>query len=750
MHSKVLFRDRQDFQGNDWANVQSFMSASLRHLAGDGFAGGAYYKDLDCLRNSDTSVLIKSGRLWRDGRIYTRDYPAQGGLVDIANYLPIVNIRKLALVIWGREIQTHEQQRYFVTDITKRQVEALSVPMVLEREGVVDIVAGDTALSPVLPAIPAGALHFCTITLDPSGIVSVEMIAANRMPSNDGDLQWLEDFKRWRLRIQAQLEALLAEALSLEEMTQNLGGLAEVRQIGSDVAWMVEMERLPRSLRVAYDADRFVDLAKSDVSASGYDARLFYGLLFPPAAEATIGLELLSPADSAGRLHDGFLLPAYDSVLAFRVALPASSDTGFAAESVTVESRQIEINTWRNVNGWSYSQYTHWFDNVYPYGRTDYLNPRNPQNGGRSTSVQSYTYLWNKTWNDHWVMKPLYATIFSGAQATFSGAMIAQTIMAPSSMWLTRIGIHLTQVGPSGDVTVSLYETTQDGKPWLDGFHASAVISHDDLATSAESLAIFSRPVWLEGGSRYAVVLSTSGNHRLAASEAGSGGNIYSEGNLFTIASGGAVQAQLGKDLALSFYSAKFERTRTVINLKPASLSGGIRDLALEAQQMLPLGAELQLQYQLAGEWRSLEEPFEPDPLPALLPLRLVFLGTTDMQGGIVMPGSTLTVSRAKLSLTHHSTQRTLPTGSTEIMVQLLTHRFDSAQHTLTVSLMVAGSPVAAAATEMRVWEDGSTQHIFEFTLGSPITQYEIRTVATRANASVAPFAIVGRQDVAS
>lgn len=737
MHTRVLFRYSQDFQGKDWADLQKGLSNSLRYLAHDGFASGWYYSGLKTVKNSDTSVQTRSGRLWAAGRIYPRTYSDGFTVLELSSYLPVEGMRKLALVIWGREIETREEQRYFVVDVNQRQVDLQSVPMVLEREGVVEIVPGNSASSPLLPAIPDGTLHFCTVTLSPSGIVDIQMITENEMPSNASDREWLDQFNRWRLRIQAQLEALTSEAMALKDAIRELGKLTELRDMAFDVARLRTIASLPSTYRRPYDADEFRDESRSATSASGYDARIYYGLLFPTAAGKTETLALLSPGDSAIAVQGGLLLPAYEHQLRFRLAESVDGDMGFSVEVTTTTTTQVEITTWTHINGWSYNQYTNWFNGAYPYHRDDFQNPR--------TSPPSYIYIWNKAWTNNWVLEPLVHTIAIAAEQEISGAMLAQTFMSPSSMWLTQVGVRLSQVGPSSSIGVSIHDVDETGRPIADTVQGLAEISHSNLSASGESIASFHRPIYLEGGKRYAVLLATQGSHRVATTS-----QRYSEGNVFAIASSGLAVADITKDLALSFYAAQFERPSTGVQLQPISLAGGIQDLAAELKALIPKGVGLELQYQLGGAWYRMDEPFDPDPLPSMLPLRLKFVGTTDLQAAIELAGSEITVSRSKIQMVHISQMRSLSGPSSDVLVNVLSYRFDDEFHSLSAALLSGGDTIAATVVTIREWEDGTTQHLFEFDLGSPIEEYQIRLTAGRSNLGVAPFTIVARQDVAN
>jgi hypothetical protein len=68
----------------------------------------------------------------------------------------------------------------------------------------------------------------------------------------------------------------------------------------------------------------------------------------------------------------------------------------------------------------------------------------------------------------------------------------------------------------------------------------------------------------------------------------------------------------------------------------------------------------------------------------------------------------------------------------------------------LTVTLLHSGGSEETADSSTLVAEsDGSATHSFDFSTASPITEYEIKIVATRATAEVAPFVVVERLDIA-
>jgi hypothetical protein len=272
-------------------------------------------------------------------------------------------------------------------------------------------------------------------------------------------------------------------------------------------------------------------------------------------------------------------------------------------------------------------------------------------------------------------------------------------------------------------------------------------IAAGDLKTG-ENRFEFPQPVLLEAGQRYAFVVSTGGNHsvRLVA------GTEYTRGTLFKSIED-IFHPHHTNDLKMSLYFAKFRASRCSVELGPISLSEGISTLDLRVPWAEPPATSLTIEYQPdgSGSW----VPIGPDTadgltgLPAMCHLRAIFLGTQDLMPGLELPGSRLAAQRPDLDFVHISNLREISPASDDIDVVLLLDDYDSAHHSITVSLLDAGgTPLSAGTPALTEIDERTSRLVTNFALTSPISSYKIKIEGVTDNA-LRPFIVGQRMDVA-
>jgi hypothetical protein len=743
MHRQVKYYVGGEFQSKDLRDMQAFKQEGVNAAAADLVGPGTYYANMRVAKASPITLTIEPGRLLKAGQYY--DLPLAGSIpgqvaqvLQIAAHLPVVQNKIIAVCVWGREIETQVEQRSFRLDLVTETTEFRSVPVHRQWEAVIDVVDdGTESATPVVPVIPNGLLHVASVWLSPDGITRVEMVEANRLPNSTDLINSIRDIAIWQSRIEAQVDSLRQQFAALREMQWNFAKHIDVINMAVDVAILKRRAMLPTGT-TNYGADVFEDDTYSAPNQSGYSARLDNGLLFPVAASATANLALLSPNDGAAQVRDGLLLPAYTTVQRFRSGDWDGQDVALAIEQSTWEYETIELNSWVNVKGWSFQHYAEWWSSKFArWGQTDYRVNR--------ISRDSYVAQWLNDWNMNWTLQPVQVEVLKeGSTTQVSGATIAQTFVAPS-MWLTEVDLHLTQA-QAADVQLFVVKVSETGKPIMAQVMASAVVAAADLSIHpAPTRFTLNRPVFLQGGQRYAIAIVSAGIHRFATVS----GAKFAEGTLFSSSSGDFFQGDQTKDLLFALRGAQFKYPRTTISLQPVSLAGGLTDLKLLTRKLVPSGCELEIQYQVNGTWHPISSPDYPlAAAPNLVPLRAVFLGTAAVQPAMVIQGgSTVEVSRPALSFTHISTVRSLPVASASFLVRVRSHRFD-AGHDLGCALLIGSEVATPESSSMVVDQDGSQIHNFTFSLGQAITSYRIRLQGSRVSEALSPFTVAERIDV--
>jgi hypothetical protein len=752
MHRRVEIQDRMEVRAGDLNDLQAFAQEGIEALFADGVGAGKYYSGLEVTQLNPTEVRVAPGRYWTGGQCFARLENLQIGIqadtIPLLQYLPSEYERAIALCVYGDTRDTNVEPRDFLIDLVTQETEPAPVPINRVQLALVGLYPGTEAPQPQLPIIPAGVLHFCTVWLQPTGISRIEMVAANRVPSTSGAYFDLDEFLRWKSSIEALLESLRSELAALYELIKNFSPLAQLRLMGLDIARLKEWANLPDTFS-AYGSDWFLDAEESDTARAGYDARVSNGLLFPVAASATLPIALLSANDSSVRVSNGLVLPAHTNRRRFATTGYAGRDIGLTVEQQSFEVREFEISTFVHNYGWSYNQYGAWWSENYNQGK-DFTQGTalNIHNAGDKLT---FAYDWVLQWNNHWTLQPVRQQYLAPSTITVVGAMVAQTFMSPASMWLTAVDLHFTKIDSSGAVTLVICRVSETGEPLLGQALSQTTLNHNQLKLHSQATQFAMPPAFLYSGQRYALCVISQGAHRLATVA----GKEFTEGTLFTSTSGSFFEGDLTQDLLFSLYSASFSAARTVVALQPLSLSGGFSDLVIDAPAFIPQGTDLSYEIQVNGVWHPLAEPtYYLQNLPDNVPLRAVFLGTTDVQPAVRLQADAVLVSRAKTSLTHFSTVRTLASESGNITVKVKTHKFNltpgQTQHDLSARLaLLNDTELAPVVSSMTPEPDGSAIHTFEFSPSPAITEYRVKLTASRSQATTPPFVIVERLDIA-
>lgn len=177
--------------------------------------------------------------------------------------------------------------------------------------------------------------------------------------------------------------------------------------------------------------------------------------------------------------------------------------------------------------------------------------------------------------------------------------------------------------------------------------------------------------------------------------------------------------------------------------MAPLSLSGGIVSLDILADAVVPDSTQMTYEIQVGSVWTPIQATDVSvlgagGNIPPLVPLRIVFTGTPDVMPAIKLTGSRVRVSRPRLSLTHITTERTLPAPSTSIRVIGRLEYFDAVHHTATAKLRTGAgftTVVAPSSYTDVVADDGAIERTWLFNLGAAVSAYKIQCEATTDSA---------------
>ena len=722
MQKQVIYRDRQEFQAVDPNNAQDYIAQTFKDLVADGLSDGMHYAGLGTSQQSATEILVAAGRLYDEGSVYVLD---ASQVKDLFAHLPLAQKRIVAVAVWGSQIETDVEPRDFLVDLTEGTTEPQAVAMTRLNLLTVDIIPGAESADPQAPSAGT-ALAVAYVTLGTTGVESIEMLTANQLPQGLDLSSRLGTVETWKDGAEPRITSIATDLAALGAKTAGLASHQTLVNLASDIADLREHLSLPDSYS-AWAADRYIDDSESDDTQPGYSCVVDHGLRYGHAGESTAPLALLNPVDpNVYRSANDLVLPAFEHEQRIRTTGYAGSVLINAYPAYAWEWTPYGWSPWRYHYGWAWNPYMPWWNSWY-WG--------------------AYGYTWQFYLGaPYWYHHPVLPFVPAGAPVTGNGSMVAQTFLVSNALWLSKLGLWFTAAGATGDVTAIIAETVA-GVPDLTKALSVTTLAVGDLVPYPLETELVIEPVYLEPGKRYALVLISQGAHQLAVVS----GDRYTQGTLFYGSDGAYLQGDLTKDLMFALYGARFDNPRIEVPLQSVSLAGGLTDIDLEAEQIVPEGMELSYEIQVNGKWRPLAE--EVDLLsatqPDLVPLRAVFVGTSDMAAGVRLNASGLKASRPASSFTHFSAERTLPSASEDIEVRLLIAGWDAGDHTLTVTLEDGASTYTSQGL-VESDENGARRFVHSFTpeVGTGITTYRIKIVGTRAAGTV-PFAITERTDIA-
>jgi hypothetical protein len=748
MEKTVIFRENQEFRADDPNNLQAYGSDSLDHVVYDAISPGTHYAGLTATKSGTTAVSVAIGRLFAGGMVYSLD---DAKIIDLFNYLPTTTQKIVAVVVWGTTHETDVQSRDFLTDVTTNATEPKSVTMTSARVCQIDIVGGAESASPQPPSIPSTTLLVALVTLSTAGVVSIEMQTANELPQLRDVETRTGKLELWKTQTDPRVSTITSDLAKLGLSIKDLADVRLVREVAADVARLKDISKLPDDFS-DYANDHFLDTAESNTSAVGYAARVNEGIRFPHAASAVSALALLNPIDASVAVANGFALPAWSSKTRMdNTDGYAGADYLSSFEYQTTQSVELEISRTRIRLGAIYTVCTN----------AGYLNGRDiTLNTASNTFVkngETFTYLGgvnagnintDHTWiriQECWVdtYKEPYWQI-NTVTKTVTGAQISQVFLNSQDGWLAELGIYFHDIGASGSVQIMLCKA-DNGQPDLASVLASVTVAQADLKVYPTRTAVSIPPTYLQGGSRYAVVVQSGGQHSVASVS----GSTIPQGTYFHYQSGAFQAVDSTRSLMFDLKFAYFGVSYLAVQLASLSLAGGICSIDILTKMICPASCQMNFEVQVNGTWSPLTKESASlsllDSAPNLVPLRAVFVGTPDIMPGFGLTGSQVTVAKPAAAFVHYSVTRTLAAATTTVRVLVLVESFNAALHTVGCTLVVNGTEVPPSVTSQSTTDSGILKQ-FSFTVTST-TSYVIKLTGTTSDTTTL-FHVAERTDI--
>jgi len=746
MEKHVLYRDRQELQASDLNASQDYADAAHAHLVSDAITPERQYVGLTVSAHSATELSVGPGRLYDgpSGQVFALE---EQQLYSVFGMLPIQDQKWLAVSVLGQAEEVNLEPRDFLVDLQTREVEPQTVPMLARQVCLVHLAQGLESPTPERPEPPTGYTLIAQARLSPAGIQEIALATSRLLPNLQRVDARLRVAEGWILSAEPRLATMMSDMAGLASELQTRATREHVAQLGIDMAGVKERLGLPDDY-VFYGADHYLDDSETDAAHAGYSAYVDEGVRFPVLASQSAPLSLLNPLDPAvTQSGDGFVLPKYTEVRRLNIESRVGELTINQYQYNTVEAVQLTMTRIRIRYGETRTVCTNgaWWKS----GRYDPISGIFARDG-EAFEVANTTGGLEAHGLTHWVRVTQFwedreEVPYWGAkniEHTISGSLLAQTFLAAAGGWMTSAELFFAGVASDGALNLLLTETAL-GQPDMSRVLARATVSAEALAGGWNRIP-WARPVHVEAGRRYALVLMSGGAHRVGYSR----GSDYTQGLLMYSQDGAYFSDADDRDLMMRLNFAKFSTSRAVVQLAPLQLAGGIHDLDLLFEGFVPQGCELAFEYQVAGVWVPVNGRAAAQLGAALLPLRTVFLGTLDMMPGMLPAGSVATVRRFGAAFAHWSTARTLAETSQDIRVRVLVEYFDEAVHTLAVKLHHGASTIDPVSTTLRDVTPGARWIEARFTPAAPIAAYQIGLTGGTADSARA-FHVAERYDLA-
>lgn len=740
--------DNQVVTLEDFQNLASLPRKNQDALIRTAIENGQSYAGGTVTKGTTTQVVVESPVfLLKNNALYSNNEGANITVDLLSNLPPTGNKRIVAILVQAQEFNDATRPRDFEVDGTVYPpvMDPQTSETLVNRFANVTFQVGDAAPSPSRPIVDAANTVLAWVTLSSTEIVLVEQNLAGRIPTLSEVGGRVKILETWREVAEPTLNGLKADVSKLVDASR---GKADRNFLG----YMLEqLARLNEQVGVTSTAsynktNYFLTDDDSDTAHINYVAKVQEGVRFADDNANRAVLALETPGDTRFQVgSDGTLLPKYKEGVLFSVWAKDSEVAVSNAGSQTVNYvlKTVSRSRIRYGNSMLVCTNAQWwqtgrFDAVkgtFERGgetfRVEFV-AQHPS-GNPNHGILRLTKFWYDTYEEPYWEAQVVA-------ASYTGNVASNTFVMPRSGWITGFNLGFSRVDTGGDVRLILCEAREDGSP----NYAKAVA---DVTVTAANLKVFPErtkfplpPTYLSGGKRYAWAIITAGNHWLAMAE----GNKYAQGTFFTSTDGVWSQGNIAQDASFEPIVAEFEVPRLSINLSGFNLTGGITDIDLDLEQIVPEGTNIIFEVKVGTTWYPLEQVASGTHplagLPALVEVRMILVGTTEVMPGIKVGTSYRTVSRPRVDTTHISLARTAPSAVTEIQVVSLLEHYVEADHDCVVTILTGasyGTEVTAAAVKDKILPDGSIRRTHTFTTGIPVgtTSWKVKSAMTTSSA---------------
>lgn len=720
MDRQIIIRDYQEVPASDFMDMQEFAQAGVDDLVKYAVHDGQAYAGFALATTGTFEVTIGPGIYLSGGKMYAA---RQALARDLVEYQPVANKVAVAVVVWGATADQDPQYRDYVVNLETEETEARQVNMTRARVAHLGTIGGVESGDPQVPTVPLDRIAIAWVILSPTGIEEIIYNTEHDLASSRRNDQRLDRVEAWKALAEPRISTIATDVANLSNGQTGRVSMADLLAVTADVARLKEVSGLPDDY-ADYGADHFLDEEETDTGDLEYLAKVEEGIRFAPANKSVSELALFSAINAQVTLTNGLLLPKFTSQLRLSVDGYAGeqSITQYTQTSYTIVQKMMSRQRIR----WGQIYYVCTNSAWWRSGNYDPVSKIFTRDGETFQVVQGDPLVYKmlrvqQFWTDSY-QEP-YWDVTSNT-FTLSGAQIAQTFLNSQAGWLTGVDLYFTRRGTSGHVHMTICELTPSGTPDIANAIQHVTVDFLDLKQYPAATTVAITPTYLEAGKRYAVVLTTQGNHYVGMADGGE----YLAGTFFYSTDGAYYAGDITKDMMFGLRFAKFAGSRVAVDLQPLNLDGGIAGIDLLAEMIVPDACGITFQVQLTGGWVPISQitPNALTGLPPLLPLQAVFQGTPDLHGGLTLTGSQVTVERPRTTFKHISTPRILASASDTVRLEWQLANWDGAKHAFTASLRTAGGNETPDVVEDTPLPDNRLRRVMTFNLAAPVATFQI------------------------
>ncbi|MGY6246201.1 hypothetical protein ACXIUS_01470 [Bosea thiooxidans] len=705
MSQRILFSDAEVLENEDVDAIGEIAQAATDSLVADAIGYPAHWSGFTATQQSAQIVRLTPGRYYTADMVYAADAATD---INLQVYIPLAasDQRWIAIIMRG-SVETETALRIFETstDVETSEPIRQTAPKREVRKASFTIQQGAASPAPALrPTVAATDAVVAWVLLTSQGITSIE-------PGEGARVKSLYEIEKRVTAAEDDLGGITRRTTTIEtqivNITQRLTDIPHptiIRQLKRDVAATRRLIALPDDAR-AYWYDPGLLQDEWDKTHASWLARVREGIRFPWAGERDAQLALLDAGSPAIRMSGTLLMPAWTETARLTVESDGSNINISQTTHTVVNAVRKEIA--RQVI--EYGPTVTVCENQAEWANTAYLSVGELfTHNGETFEVVSIAG--NTEWAGH-ILRAVRQVITRTVTDVYwdyvtevigvNGSIHGQTWLCSQPMILTSIDLDFDKVGATGDVHLFVCECDETGQPRFDLVVVATVKAPADLALGWVNFAF--RPTLLESGKRYAWFTVTTGNHALGTVS----GNSFTQGSRFVCTDGAWSQVITDSDFAMRLNVASFAATRTVVEMDALTLDSGMTEVRLVHGGWAPGGTSLVWEIQPSGsdDWQALtlnnaDGADSLVGLPALVRLRAVFVGTTDLAPAIVMDATARGYTfRPRGDMVAITKDRAFGLSTTTIQVEAVLDNFDPAKHTAAPKIVIGATVYTPTAT---------------------------------------------------